>query len=92
MSQDIEEIKTRILDAEKNGYITFHRFGQLIAVSFGEFLSQSGDEILRDLNRMPANILENTDNPNWINDYAMTVVIRKLKESLNQVLSIRPTE
>ena len=89
MSSDVEKIKQAILDAEKNGYITLNGFGQLITVSFGEFFSQTGDEILKDLNRIPSAILQDTENPNWINDYATTVVIRKLKESLDQVLGIR---
>jgi hypothetical protein len=47
-----------------------------------EFIKQPADGILYDLNRLEETALTFIDDPKWVNDFAVALVIRKLKEML----------
>jgi len=45
-----------------------------------EFISQPTEGLLYDLNRLPEVIMTYIDDPKWVTDYAVYLVIKKLKE------------
>ena len=56
----------------------------LITASLDDFVGQSAQGILYDLNRSPEVVLTFCGDPKWVNDYAVGLVITRLKEMLNE--------
>ena len=78
-----EEIKDLLLEEEKKGNIVFNTFEGLMSMKLDDIIDQPTEGLLYDLNRDKATIFSNmgTDNYNkWINDYAVALVITRLKE------------
>ena len=46
------------------------------------FISQPIEGLLYDLNRLPEVVATYIDDPKWVNDYAVYLVIKRLKEKL----------
>ena len=76
-------IKDKIFEEEKKGNIVVNGDRGLEVYSLREFVNQSVEGLLYDLNRNEATILTFIDDPKWINDYACCMVIRYLMEKLN---------
>ena len=77
---EIEDLKNIILEKAKEGKIVIHTLDGLQAVGIEDFISQPTDGLLYDLNRDRATVLTFIDDPKWINDFAVSIVITKLKE------------
>jgi hypothetical protein len=77
-----EELKTKILDEYKNGNIVFSNIEGLSVVNLEDFITQPTEGMLYDLNRLPEVVCTFLDDPKWVNDYAVAVVIAKLKEKI----------
>ena len=75
-----ENLKNFVLENEKENRIVFLGFGGLMSADIDEFLKQPLEGILYDLNRLPEVVLTFIDDPKWVNDYAVYLVIKKLKE------------
>ena len=65
-----------------NIVISTHEGLKIIALD--EFVQQSAQGILYDLNRLPEVALAFSDDPKWVNDYAVGLVIARLKDMLNE--------
>jgi hypothetical protein len=59
--------------------------GGLASANIDEFIKQPLDGILYDLNRLPEVVLTFIDDPKWVNDYAVYLVIKRLKEKLDEL-------
>src|SRR6185503_14525140 len=78
--QDIKEI---VLAEYSKGNIVVSTFeGNLQTMPLTEFIKQSADGILYDLNRTESVSLTFMHDPKWVNDFAVAKVIKELK---NQV-------
>ena len=88
MSNDKEELIKLILAKAKEGKVVFATFEGLMAADLNEFIKQPADGILYDLNRLPEVVMQFLDDPKWVNDFAVSLVIRKLKEGLEGKLTL----
>ena len=77
-----EDIKGVVLAKEKEGKVCFLTFDGLMSADLDSFVKQPIDGLLYDLNRGPEVVLSFISDPKWINDYAVSLVIRRLKEKL----------
>lgn len=73
-------LKELVLQREKEGKIVFMTIDGPMEVDLDKFIQQPADGILYDLNRDRATVLTFIDDPKWVNDYAVGLVITKLKE------------
>lgn len=80
-----EKIKSLVLDKAKEGQLVFHVMGGLASANIDEFIKQPTDGILYDLNRSPEVVLTFIDDPKWVNDYAVYLVIKRLKEKVDEL-------
>ena len=71
-------LKEYIFQEFSKGNIVYYSIENLVSVPLDEFLSQPVDGILYDLNRLEEVVLTFIDNPKWINDFAVSKVIREL--------------
>ena len=77
---DIAKLREIILEKEKEGKVVFAVQGGLMEADIMDFINQPTDGLLYDLNRDKATVLTFINDPKWINDYAVGLVISKLKE------------
>jgi len=75
-----KEIQDLLLSEEKKGNVVFATCEGFMTSPIDEFIKQPIEGLLYDLNRDSATIFSQLDNPKWINDYAVNLVIKKLKE------------
>ena len=71
-------MKERILEEYKKGNIVFLTIDGLRTCPISEFVQQPVEGLLYDLNRDSATILSFIDDPKWVNDYALTQVLKYL--------------
>jgi len=83
--QQQEEIRNFVLDKRKEGKIVFMTFEGLVSVELDEFIKQPVDGLLYDLNRLEEVSLTFIDDPKWINDFAVALVIRELKSKITRL-------
>jgi len=76
-----DELKKRILSEYEKGNIVYATSEGLSVANLDKFIKQPTDGILYDLNRLPEVVLTLLDDPKWVNDYAVAMVITKLKQS-----------
>ena len=76
----MEKLKETILQKAKEGKVVFMTIEGLMEVDIDKFINQPIEGLLYDLNRDSATILSQLDNPKWVNDYAVMMVISRLKE------------
>jgi len=82
MSESHEKIKELILEKRAEGKVVFATFEGLMSADLEGFIKQPAEGILYDLNRDAATVLTYIDDQKWINDFAVGLVITKLKEKL----------
>src|SRR3990167_5457696 len=76
-----EKLRAHILSERDIGNIVFHGLpGQLMGAELDQFVEQPVDGILYDLNRSEEISLKFLNDPKWVNDFAVALVIRKLVE------------
>jgi hypothetical protein len=80
----MENLKKLVLDAEKEGKVVFMTPDGPYIVDLDDFISQPSEGILYDLNRDRLTVLTFIDDPKWVNDYAVGLVIKRLKEKLEK--------
>lgn len=76
----MERLKELILQKEKEGKIVFMTIEGPMEADLEQFIQQPTEGLLYDLNRDRATVLTFIPNPKWVNDYAVGLVIGKLKE------------
>ena len=77
-----EELKDLILKKESEGKIVIQTIEGFSEIDIDEFIKQPAEGLLYDLNRGREVVLTFIDDPNWVNDYAVGLVIKKLKSLL----------
>lgn len=77
-------IKDLILEESRKGNIVIMGIEGPMVANLEEFIRQPTTGLLYDLNRLPEVILTFIDNPKWINDYAVSLVISKLKSEFDK--------
>jgi hypothetical protein len=82
--EENSKIKELILEEYKKGNVVVMTFEGPATLPLDDIISQPTDGLLYDLNRDEATILTFIDNPKWINDYASSAVIRKLKDQIDK--------
>jgi len=80
-----EELRYLILQKEKEGKVCFMTVDGLASIDTEEFIKQPTEGLLYDLNRDKVTILSFMDEPKWVNDYAVALVISKLKDDLEKI-------
>lgn len=75
-----KKLKDLILQKEKEGKVVFMTHEGPMEADLEEFISQPTEGLLYDLNRDRGTVLAFVDDPKWINDFAVNLVITKLKE------------
>jgi hypothetical protein len=83
MNVDNDKIKNIVLAEARNGNIVTAGIEGLTVQSLKEFIEQPTEGILYDLNRLPEVVLTFIDDPKWVNDYAVSLVISELKKQLD---------
>ena len=82
-----EDFKKLVLqNAEKGNVVTMTLEGPA-AVNLKKFVEQPAWGILYDLNRLPEVVLTFIDDPKWVNDFAVSMVITELKNQIEKLRS-----
>lgn len=77
-----ESFKNHVLEKEKEGTVVLMTVEGSVEVNLDDLVKQPAQGILYDLNRDKATVLTFIDDPKWVNDYAVGLVITKLKSML----------
>ena len=82
MGKTMEDFKQLVLQEEKEGNVVIMTCDGPRLINLEEFIKQPTTGLLYDLNRDKATILTfiNEKPAKWVNDYAVGLVIAKLKE------------
>ena len=82
----MSELKKLVLEKRKEGKLVYATFeGKLISVDIDEFIKQPVDGILYDLNRLEEVVLTFINEPKWVNDFAVALTIRRLKDRIGEL-------
>ena len=83
----MESIKNKVLEEYKKGNIVVAGVDGLQRMLLNEFIKQSTNGMLYDLNRDEVTVLTfiTHNNPKWVNDYAVCQVIRALKKRIEEL-------
>lgn len=79
----MNELKNRILEEHQKENIVIATPNGLQITKLSDFIKQSADGILYDLNRNEEVVLHFIDDPKWVNDYAICQIIRALKSKID---------
>ena len=86
MSEDINKsTKSIVLEEYKKGNIVFEGIEGLVVANLQECIEQPTEGLLYDLNRNKETVLTFIDDPKWVNDYAVAVVITELKSRITEL-------
>jgi len=84
MMTDKKKLQDTILEEAKKGNVVFSTFEGYAVCNLEEFIKQPTDGLLYDLNRLPEVVLTFLEDPKWVNDYAVYLVIKRLKEIVDK--------
>lgn len=79
-TSETENLRDLILAESKKGNVVFAGVEGYMVAPLDEFIKQPADGILYDLNRLPEVVLHFIDDPKWVNDFAVSMVIKRLRE------------
>jgi len=80
-----KDFKKLVLQNAKKGNVVIMTFEGAAAVNLKKFVEQPTEGLLYDLNRLPEVVLTFIDDPKWVNDYAVSLVITELKSQLEEI-------
>ena len=81
-----DDLKKLVLDGRKEGKVVFFALEDtLCSADVKEFIKQPTNGILWDLNRLEEVALSRTHKPRWVNDFAVALTIRALKDRVAQL-------
>jgi len=86
---DTKELKALILEEARKGNVVLNTFEGLMVANLDGLIKQPTDGLLYDLNRDKATVMTLIKDPKWINDYAVALVIEKLKSIID---TLEPAE
>lgn len=82
MTTHQKQVSDMIIAEGQKGNVVFLGVEGLRVAAIDDFIAQPTEGILYDLNRSPEVVLTFIDDPKWVNDYAVSMVIKRLKEML----------
>jgi hypothetical protein len=85
----MEEIKNKILEEYKKGNIVVAGIEGLQGMPLVEFIKQPIEGMLYDLNRDETVVLTFLPDFKWVNDYAVSKVIRALKSRIDELEAVK---
>ena len=78
-------LRDRILAERDNGNVVFMGLpDQVMCTKLDDFVEQPVDGILYDLNRSEEVVITFVDDRKWVNDFAVTLTIRRLVEQRDE--------
>lgn len=80
-----QELINLIQRNENEGKLTFQTIEGICEASIKDFIKQSTEGILYDLNRDKATCISLIDQQYWINNYACALVIEALKNEIEEL-------
>ena len=80
-----EVIKKLVLEKRKEGKIVVSTLDGFMSLKVKGFIEQPIEGILYDLNRLEEVVLTFIDDPKWVNDFAVALTIRALKDRIAQL-------
>lgn len=84
---DNKELLAVILENAAKGKVVVATIGGVASMPLDDFISQPTDGLLYDLNRLPEVVMTFVEDESygmkWVNDYAVYLVIKRLKEKLD---------
>ena len=78
-----ESLKDLVLKKAKEGKVVFMTLDGPREADLNEFIKQPTEGLLYDLNRDRVTVLTFIEDPKWVNDFAVGLVIAKLKEIID---------
>jgi hypothetical protein len=78
------QFRDYVLDRSKKGIAVLMTPEGVGEINLEDLINQPAEGILYDLNRDPATVLTFIKDPKWVNDYAVGLVISRLKNMLDQ--------
>lgn len=81
----MSNLKDKILEEYKKGNIIIASALGLEGHKLSEFIKQTTEGLLYDLNRDELVVLTFIDDPKWVNDYAVCKVITALKSKIEEL-------
>jgi len=82
-----KEVKKLVLENEKEGKIVCRTIEGFMTTDIDEFIEQPTEGLLYDLNRGRDVVVGFLNDPKWVNDYAVALVIARLKERIAEYAS-----
>jgi len=90
MDEKFKIFRDKILgEARKGNICYFPTPDECVVTNLKEFIKQPIDGILWDINRTPETILTFIDDPKWVNDYAVYLTIKALKEKIDKLEALK---
>lgn len=71
----IESIRDKVLSEWDKGNLVYADFDGLKSIKFEDFIKQSLEGMLYDINRCLPVIMTYIDEPKWVNDFALTKLL-----------------
>ena len=78
------KLRDFILEKEKEGKVVIQTVEGFAEIKLDDIIKQPAEGLLYDLNRDRLTVLTFIDDPKWVNDYAVGLVITKLKKLLDE--------
>jgi hypothetical protein len=79
-----EEFKEFVLQNSREGKVVFMTVEGAMSMDLDEIIKQPTEGLLYDLNRDKATVLSWIDDPKWVNDFAVSMVITELGRQLEE--------
>ncbi len=84
-----ENLRNLVSQMEKEGKVVLTTIQGYVSMDLDHMINdQPLEGLLYDLNRLPETIWTFIDDPKWVNDYAVYLVIKRLKEIIDAQSSI----
>jgi hypothetical protein len=77
-----KKIEKLVLDQRKKRRVVILDYTGFTSYNLEAFVQQPTEGLLYDLNRLPETVLTFIDDPKWVNDFAVYMVITQLKTEL----------
>jgi predicted hydrocarbon binding protein len=85
MNENYLDVRTLVIDKYRCGQLTIDTLNGITHVDLEETLQNKSERILKSFGRDFGTILAKIDNnPRWINDFALAVIVTELKNKLEK--------